>query len=156
AVSPQLDALYTTLCRHFGLPSTPEAAKLVVDVSLTQNPGSALLQPHNYERFVMGDRLVVASPALYWAPLDLTDEQLLAQALALPLVEQVLGQAREGYAIRTPWQPLLSGLELWQVWHLALPLSTWREAVVQWLYVDLPNASPGQAFVLPAHYAELC
>jgi hypothetical protein len=90
------------------------------------------------------------------APVDLTDAELLAQSLALPLLTQVLAQASEHHAIDWAWQPLVSGLALWQVWDLALPLADWRENVVQWLYVDLATLAPGQTFVLPDRYAALC
>ena len=69
--------------------------------------------------------------------------------MRFPLLAQVLTQANERYQIRAAWQPLLNGLHLWQVWDLDLPLAAWREDIVQWLYVDLPVAGPGQSLVLP-------
>jgi hypothetical protein len=102
------------------------------------------------------DRFIVPSPAVYQAPVELTDADLLAQSLVLPLLAQVLAQARERYAIGQPWQSLLDGLGLWQVWDLDLPLASWREEVVKWIYVDWPATRPGQSVVLPAHHRELC
>jgi hypothetical protein len=81
---------------------------------------------------------------------------LLAHSIALPLLERVLAQASEQYAIRAPWQPLLDGLRLWQVWDLDLPLAAWQEEVVTWVYADLPTTRPGQTVVLPARYKALC
>jgi hypothetical protein len=156
AVGPQVNHLYTTLRRNLGLPLTPWAEKLMIDVSVTQSPGAARFQPQSYQRFVPHDRLVVASPAVYLAPVELTDADLLAQSIVLPLIEQVLAQARELHAIGSVWLPLLDGLRLWQVWDLDLPLAAWREDIVQWLYVDLPALEPGQSYVLPERYAALC
>jgi hypothetical protein len=150
AVAPQMDALYRILWRNFGLPIIPTPKKLVIEVSVTQSPGFAILgfsKPH---------RFVVPSPAVYWAPVELTDADLLAQSIALPLLEQVLAQAGEHHAISATWQPMLRGLRLWQVWELELPLAAWRENVVQWIYIDGPVTAPGQSFVLPDRYAKLC
>jgi hypothetical protein len=104
----------------------------------------------------MQDRWVVASPALYTAPVALSDAELLAQSIALPLLAQGAAQASERYAIGSAWQPLLDGLRLWQIWDLDLPLAAWRENIVQWIYVDGPAVGPAQSLVLPEHYTELC
>jgi hypothetical protein len=148
AAAPQLDALYTTLSRNFGLALTP-AEKLVIEVSVTQPPGRDPSWLH------VPDRLIVPSPAVYWAPAELSDTELLAQSLALPLLAQVLAQADEQYHIGLTWQPLMDGLYLWQVWELDLPLAVWREEIVHWLYVDLP-AAPGATVVVPKRYQALC
>jgi hypothetical protein len=50
----------------------------------------------------------------------------------------------------------LEGLRLWEVWDMALPLAVWRDDVVQWVYLDWPTRTPGQALVLPKRYTELC
>jgi hypothetical protein len=150
AVASQVDALHTTLWRNFGLPLTAEAEKLVIDVSVTQSPGQALYW------YRVPVPLLVPSPARYRAPVELTDAELLAQSLALPLLEQVLAQASEHHAIGWSWQPLVKGLYLWQVWDLDLPLSAWRQDVVQWLYLDLLGTDPWQAVVLPERYPALC
>lgn len=150
AVAPQMDALYATLWHNFGLPIIATPDKLVIEVSVTQSPG--LASPG----FAASNRFVVPSPALYSAPVGLTDVQLLEQSLALPLLDHVLAQARGHHAIGAAWQPMLHGLGLWQVWDLDLPLAAWREDIVQWLYVDLPTLAPGQSFVLPDRYPELC
>jgi hypothetical protein len=150
AVAPQMDALYRILRRNFALPLTPSVEKLVIEVSVTQPPGGLR------SSFAAPNRFRVASAALCLAPVALTDAQLLAQSLMLPLLEFVLAQAKEQYALHAPWQPMLSGLRLWQVWDLELPLSGWRYDIVQWLYVDLPAVAPGQSVVLPEHYTALC
>jgi hypothetical protein len=150
AVAPQVDVLYTTLRHNFGLSLTPNTEQLVIEVSVTQPPGQAT------PWFVVPDRFLVPSPAVYWAPVELTDADLLAQSIVLPLLAHVLAQASERYAIGQPWQSLLDGLGLWQLWDLDLPLASWRQEVVQWIYVDWPANRPRQSIVLPDHHRELC
>ncbi|MCE7985943.1 MAG: hypothetical protein DYG89_32600 [Caldilinea sp. CFX5] len=130
AVAPQLDALYTSLRRNFGLPislmNLPIALggeKLHIDVRITHPTGA----PNQVDALA---RIRVSSPALYVAPVDLTDAELLAQAIALPLLDQVLAQASEHHAIGASWRSMLPGLHLWQLWALDLPLAAWREEVV--------------------------
>jgi hypothetical protein len=150
AAAPQLDTLYTTLAHNLGLPRRPTTKKLVIDVSVTQPPG------HTLPWFGVPERIRVPSPAVYRAPVELTDSELLAQSITLPLLEHVLAQRREQHQTGLAWQPMLSGLRLWQVWDLDLPLSVWREDVVKWIYRDLPARRPGQAVVLPERYTDLC
>jgi hypothetical protein len=156
AILAQIDALYNTMRRNVGLPLTPGAEKLIIEVSVTQSPGNARYQPHNDERSMMAYRLVVASPALYLAPVELTDADLLAQSIALPLFDLVLAQASDHHATGASWQPMVNGLRLWQVWDLDLPLAVWREKVVKWVYVEGPAVRPEQPFVLPDSYPALC
>lgn len=149
AAAPQVDALYRIMGRNFGLPLTPTPAKLVINVNVTQSPGQ-VLSPY------VPDRINVSSPALYLAPDELTDTDLLLQSIALLLIEQEEAKARARYGIGSSWKPLLGGLRLWQVWELDLPLSVWREELVRWIYHDLLVADHEQAAVLPDHYLELC
>lgn len=150
AVAPQLEALYTTMRHNFGLTNAPEPSKLVLEVSVTQPAG--YVSPW----FGVAAAYVVTSPAIYQAPVDLTDAELLRQSLALPLLNTVSAQARAQYGRPSAWQPLIGGLRLWQLWELDLPLSTWRGEIGGWLYRELAGADGGQRVGLPAHYAELC
>lgn len=149
-VAPQIETLYTTMRRNFGLPLTPPGDKLTIDVSVTQRPGDLAMPVSQPEMFR------VASPALYLAPVTLTDEQLLAQSLALLLVAYVLDQVDEYYALPPPWEPLENGLRLWQLWAVDLPLASWREEIVQWLYITIPTTDTTQRSVAPPHYKALC
>lgn len=150
AVAAQVNNLYTTLRRNLGLPLKAWEEKLVINIRVTQSPGHAASQLPG------SDRLMVASPAVYLAPVELTDADLLAQSIALPLLDDVLAQAQERHAIGPSWWPLLAGLRLWQLWDLDLPLATWRTEVVRWVYAAEPAIPPGQPLALPVHYEELC
>jgi hypothetical protein len=128
--------------------TTPE--RLDIEVSVTQRSGLALHQPFR------DHRLVVPSPAVYLAPVELTDADLLAQSVALPLIDSVLAQASERYQIASTWQPMMDGLGLWQVWDVDLPLALWREEIVWWIYLDRPGAGSTQTVALPKQYKALC
>jgi hypothetical protein len=149
-VASQVDDLYTSLRRNLGLSLTPGAQKLIIDVSVTQSPGVAAFSQRTYERFI------VPSPAVYWAPVELSDADLLAQSIALLLFDHLLAQASELYQIGRSWQPMLNGLYLWHVWDTGLPLSAWQEAVVKWLYLDLASVSVEPRGLLPDQYEALC
>jgi hypothetical protein len=150
AVAPQVEDLYTTMRRNFGLLLTEMAGKPVINVSVMQAPGQGFNQSG------ASDSIIVPSPARYLAPAELTDAELLAQSIALPLLGHVLTEAREHYAINPAWQPMVSGLHLWQVWDLDLPLAAWREVVVKWLYADLGVADVRQPSMRPDRYTDLC
>jgi hypothetical protein len=150
AAAPQIEALYTTLKGNFGWASPTGAEKLVVQVSVTQTPADTLAW------YRLPEPLRVPSPAVYRAPVEVTDAALLEESITLPLVNYVLAQASERHAIGAAWQPLVKGLRLWQVWDLDLPLASWRADIVKWVYIDLPTNQAGQSFVLPEHYTALC
>jgi hypothetical protein len=149
AIAPQIDALYTELQRNFGL--APNAEKLVIEVTVERITGALFILrwPH--------EPLIVPSPALYLAPVELSDAAILAQAIALPLIEYMGEKALNAHTIPARWQPLLDGLYLWQLWDLEMPLARWRHDVVVWLYNDLPAADPERhSVLLPENYMELC
>jgi hypothetical protein len=150
AVAPQIDALYMTLRHNLGLESAPGSKKLVIEVSVTQTPADTLAW------FRLPGPLTVPSPAVYLAPVELSDAELLAQSISLSLLNYSVAQASQHDASRSNWAPLLHGLRLWQLWDLEAPLSVWRGDVVKWLYLELPATHPGQPLVLPEHYIALC
>lgn len=150
AVLPQMDTLYRTIRRNVGLPVPSTTAKLVIEVSVTHPLGKEALW------LQVSDRFIVPSPALYLAPVELTDAELLAQSIALLLLDAVIAQASEQHTVGSTWQPMVQGIGLWQVWDLNLPLAVWRTEIVQWLYFDLPTARAQKPIRLPDHYTELC
>jgi hypothetical protein len=142
----QLDALYTSVARNLGWSALANGQKFVVEVSVTHPPGSVAAWRG------ADDPLLLASPALYLAPAGVSDSDLLVQAITLPLLEQALAQAR----VLPRWNPLLDGLRLWQLWDLALPLATWQDEVIHWVFVDVASADNESFGVLPEHYSDLC
>jgi hypothetical protein len=148
AVAPQIDALYTELQHNFGL--TPDVEKLIIDVTVEHVTG-AVLTPQ-WER----EPLVVPSPALYFAPVQLNDSTLLAQSIALPLIDYMGERVVEEYSIPYRGWPALDGVRLWQLWELEMPLAHWRQDIVKWLYIDIAADDPERHSVLPDRYAELC
>jgi hypothetical protein len=67
-----------------------------------------------------------------------SDADLLAQAVVLGLLDELVTQAGQHYSLPPRWQPLLDGVRLWQLWNTDLPLAVWRVPVVQWLYANAP------------------
>jgi hypothetical protein len=148
AVAPQVDALYTELQHNFGL--LPNAEKLVIEVTVEHVTG-AVLTPQ-WER----EPLVVPSPALYFAPVELNDSTLLAQSIAIPLIDYMAERAGEEYSMPFHGRPLLGSISLWQLWELEMPLAQWRQEIVRWLYDDTTTNDSEKESVLPDHYDELC
>lgn len=149
-VAPQIETLYTILRQDFALPVGPRPVPLIIEVSPTA-------WPEQLPAFSAGQqRLLVPTPALYRATIALSDADVLAQSIALPLLNAVMMQAAEQYPSASVWQPLWQGLRLWHLWDGALPLATWQTPVVQWLYGDRVQNGAAQPVLLPAEYAELC
>jgi hypothetical protein len=148
AVAPQMDAVYTEIQRNLGL--TSDAEKLLIDVTVEHATGATPIPQWPREP------LVVSSPALYLAPVALSDSDLLAQSIALPLIDYMGGRAIEDHVIPSGWQPLLLSLRLWQLWDLDMPLAHWRYDAVRALYTETPTEGPGQQPTLPESYSELC
>lgn len=168
AIAPQVEAMYMAMRGNFGLANPSPHAKIVVEVRLTQGPGDKNRmfaeigppQPDSDSPLPrMKYRIWVASPALYRLPVELSDADLLAQSLALPLVTHVVSEVSRNYG--SGWQMLeetnmFRALTLWQLWDLVLPLAAWRETVVQWRLHALPSLDASQAPALPPLYHELC
>jgi hypothetical protein len=148
-VAAQIESLSRTLHQNLGLSVLAMGEKVTIEVSLS----ASTEQRGAY--WVALRRLHVPAPVVYRTAVDLSDADVLAQSIALPLINQAIDQAQKQYGLASTWQPLLEGLRLWQVWDTTLPLATWRRPVVQWLYQALPSATEG-AVVLPQGYSELC
>ena len=149
AVAPQLEEIYATLRQNFALPLSSTMPKLNITVSATRTLGSSPYRPRRFTH------LIVQSPTLY-PPTASTQADLLAQSIALLLIDHALGQAVERHALGTAHEPMIDGLRLWQVWHLNLPLAKWQPLLVRWIYVGLPAADLGQPLPLPQRYEAFC
>lgn len=149
AVVPQLEEIYATLRRDFALPASSTIPKLNITVSATRTLESSPYRPQHFTN------LIVQSPTLY-PPTPSTQADLLAQSIALLLIDHALGHAVEKHAIGTAHEPMVDGLRLWQVWHLNLPLAKWQPMLVRWIYVGLPAAEFFQPLPLPQRYEAFC
>jgi hypothetical protein len=150
AVATQIDDLYLTLARNFGVSLLFSVNKLAVEISMTSIPGRISRQVNTHDPFV------VPSPALHRRPVEITDAELIVQSLLFPLLEQVSTQSIQVHQIPERWQPLLAGLRLWQLWQMDLPLSAWRDEVTTWAYRGLPDKGSVSSAFLPMSYYELC
>jgi hypothetical protein len=148
--APQLDALYATMRQNFGLPTPPPAAKMHIQVSEQYLRATVPYRPRNV------DQLTVSSPALYPTLAPWTAADLFTQSVVLLLVDQLLAEAVDQHKIGAARDPLLHGLRLWQLWDLTLPLATHQQALVHWIYRDLPAVQPAAAPPMPADYPLFC
>jgi hypothetical protein len=176
AAAAKLDALYPSLYAAFFpgvpggklllppsipvenvfFPGAPNGEKQVVQVDPLQMPGKLAKRAANQDRFV------VAAPAAYLAPVDISQADLLAQSVVLALLEDFKAQVSQRFAhepyltdhvkrlriSRLPYAVLL-----WQLWATDLPLAAWRKPVVEWVF-DPEGARP--AGDIPAFAPALC
>jgi hypothetical protein len=141
--APQIEEVYIELQRNFGL--TPSVEKLAIDVTVEHVTGAIPIPQWKHEP------LVVPSPAIYLAPVELSESTILAQSIVLPLIDHMKGRAIEEHEIPPGWRPLLPGLALWQLWELEMPLAHWHDDIVNSVYTGGPADAQ-----LPDRYAELC
>ncbi|RIK35831.1 MAG: hypothetical protein DCC55_29095 [Chloroflexi bacterium] len=147
--APEIEVFYSTLQENFGLPLAWDERKLVFVVSEGQPSGPTAYQLAEEGQFI------VRSPSLYEGA-QLAADMLLAQSMALALVDHVIAQAAIYHTAHSSRRHVFDALRLWQLWNTDLPLAAWRVDIVRWLYFDLPGAPPGQAPILPARYPALC
>jgi hypothetical protein len=156
-VATQLDARYAEL--HQLLLGEPPSHKLKVVVDPAQASGQIA------HRVTNDEPLVVASPAVYLTPENISDAELLAQSVVLALLGELTDRALlpyedEGnvaaYVLRARMGRLLDGVVLWQLWQDDLPLARWWEPVVRWVFSDARASLPASGEVVPSFQAELC
>jgi hypothetical protein len=146
--APQLEQLYLTLQQSVGV-TAPDAAPLAITVGMTRTHASAPFRPR------LLDAVTVPSPTLYPSSEWRADE-VLAQSLALPLIDHTLALTGRQYGFDVTRAPLLDGVRLWQLWQTELPLARWKPALVYWIFVALPTQATTEHLPLPADYAALC
>ncbi len=103
--------------------------------------------------------LEIASPAIYLAPAELNEGDILAQAVLLELLEVLADQSLEhqlpdrsyDYQATARVYVLLEGLRLWQLWSTELPLATLHKPTIKWIYSDVQGKR-----VSPVFDAQLC
>lgn len=148
AVGPQIEQFYNRLQQNVGT-TMPETPPLHITIGTLRTLESA---PYHPRRLTA---ITVPSPTLYPSSAWRADE-LLAQSLALPLLDHTLAQAVRQYKFDVAREPLLDGVRLWQLWESDLPLARWKPLLVRWIYVTLPAQTTTEYLPLPADYAALC
>ncbi len=148
AVGPRLEQFYRTIQQDVGvaIPSTP---LIHINLTMTRTLEGAPYHPR------LLTAIPVPSPTLYPSSEWRADE-LLAQSLALPLLDHTLALAVRQYKFDVARYPLLDGVRLWQLWESDLPLARWKPVLVQWIYVTLPAQTTTEYLPLPAEYSALC
>jgi hypothetical protein len=200
AAALELDAAYPSLYAAF-FTGAPTGEKLVVQVDPAQPPGKLAERTTKQDPLVAAspwllgqrtapesrttqrDSFVVASPAAYLAPVDISPADLLAQSVVLVLLDDLSAETLAGKAPAVPallddagtslrlndtdtgqaidhaqrllLSQLLVGVRLWQLWQSDLPLADWRDPVVQWVYSDLYDTQ-GSLDVAPDFMHEFC
>ncbi len=147
-VGPQLERFYKTLQQDMDI-ALPIAPSIQITVNMTRALEDAPYHPR------LLTAITVPSPTLYPSSEWRADE-LLAQALALPLLDHTLAQTMRRYEFTTAREPLLDGVRLWQLWETDLPLARWKPVLIRWIYVTLPAQTTTEHLPLPADYAALC
>jgi hypothetical protein len=157
AAAAKLEVLYPALYAAF-FTGVPEGGKLVIQVDPAQRPGEIAKRAGEWDPFV------VASPAAYRAPLDISPADLLAQSVVLALLEDFRAQVSKRFVHepylpdhekRLPISQLSYAVLLWQLWATDLPLAAWRKPVVEWVFSDLHDPQ-ALAAVAPAFLPALC
>jgi hypothetical protein len=98
--------------------------------------------------------LKIASPALYLSPTEISEGDILAQAVLMGLLEvffeqslyYLLPTASHDYQVIARVYLLLETLRLWQLWNTDLPLATLHKPTIQWLYSDVQDRRTLLAF----------
>lgn len=148
AGAPQIEQIYLELWQSWDLPLT--ATPFVVQVSELYVRTDLPYVPQQV------DQLTVSSPALYPTVAPWTTTDLFVQSVVLLLVDQLLAEAVEHYAIGAARDPMLNGLRLWQLWDLRLPLAEQKTVLVPWLFTDLTTWQAGTPLPVPENYERLC
>lgn len=132
AAAARLEKTYVEMRTSLGLttPLAPEA------VSVEVHPLNCLVS--NAHLFLWDDALSSCSPALAIAPLELSEEEILYQAVAIQLAHRVVNQTTQ--SLRSAayeyelWWPFVSGLRLWLIWDAGGALADLQPDMLAWLY----------------------
>jgi hypothetical protein len=104
--------------------------------------------------------LEIPSPAIYLAPTEISEGDILAQAILLGLLEvlteqrlarQLLPDCSYDYEATALIHTLLESLKLWHLWSTELPLASLHKPIIQWIYSDVQGKRVPLSFD-----AELC
>lgn len=150
AVAAKLDITYRTLRTSLGLPPASSNAKLVIDIKVADPADHAPPLPWT------GDTLTVPSPQLVTAPVELAEVEILYQAIALRLVDRLVGEAIRHYQFDLEAWSIKGALRLWLLGESEGPLAVVIHEMTQWLYLDLQEQVPERREKLPHTYDQIC
>lgn len=160
AAAPILDAIYPTF--HAALiadapasTNAPPTPKIIVMVDPTRASGLTVGQAGAPDV-----PLTLPSPSATLARIEVTEEALLVQGVALALFDHLAAQSELFHDLPVRWRRLHDALRLWLLWDQELPLATWREPLVRWVFwADEGIGTKGAAStspLVPAFLPELC
>lgn len=154
-VAPRIDALFAQMRISVGLPPRQSFEKLIVDVNIDAIPADTLAV------HVSGNRLIVPSPALAFAPIELTEAEILYQAAAIQLAQHTANQLISNILLPETyehhlWLPYISGLRLWLIWEADGILASSQQEIIGWILRDPSTLSGLQGPYLSANYDQLC
>lgn len=96
--------------------------------------------------------LQIASPGVYLAPAEISEGDILAQAVLLEMLDVLVDESldnpllADSYDVRARTRVLLQGLRLWQLWHTELPLAALHKQTLQWIYSNGARGRPTPSF----------
>lgn len=139
------DNLYQTMRHSLDLTSAPK--RLTFDI-VPWKPGDINTWSTNPQ-----NRYLLSSPLLVAVPQEISDADLLYQAMAHIVVEQVAHEAAHAYSFAHPWRLLQDGLTLWLLWQTEGSLSRTKADLLPWIYGDKEHH---QTIGLPDSYQQSC
>jgi hypothetical protein len=137
AAAPRLDETVRRLRRSVGLPELAADEKIQVQVAPAAVDWRRWWGPQ--------EPLLVVSPQLLPAPLTLSDAEVLAQAVLLPISHWTADEVQAHVPADRRWR--IAGaprqaVQLWSLWDSGGVLAPWRRSLVRWQYrtaSDLPE-----------------
>lgn len=120
------DRLYQSIRQSLGL--NPVSERITFEVVLRWSPEERTWSPSQRNTFR------IPSPLLLAKPLDMSDADLLYQMMADALLRRVIMEATASYPVQRPWEGMVGGLTLWQLWKIDGPLTQKSDELLPWMY----------------------
>jgi hypothetical protein len=157
AAAPKLDLIYSRFYAAL-LPGPLPTAKRVVQLDPARSVEQSMQQKQGDGTNLQP--LLLPSPSAILAPTTISEDELLLQAMALALFDDLAAQSDAINNLPKELLPVRNALRLWLIWDQSLPLAIWHEPLVEWVFGDMTNSetlaagSPAPAFAhnLCAHH----
>ena len=127
----KLDAIYPGLAASYPHAPSPDGKR-----QIWVSPEYSLAGPLHRTATTA---LEIASPGVYLSPAEISEGDILAQAVLLAMLDVLVDESldnpllTDSYDVRARARVLLQGLRLWQLWRTGLPLATLHKPTVQWI-----------------------